>query len=128
MKVVIASGKGGTGKTTIAVNLATYIAKPNKQTVRLLDCDVEAPNAHIFIKPNYSKEYKVTVTHPQVNKEKCTACGKCVAACNYNVFAKVKNDILIFSDLVAYVKSIFTKIEKDQLFSKHIFNIRKKFC
>jgi MinD superfamily P-loop ATPase len=99
MKVVIASGKGGTGKTTIAVNLATYISKLNKQTVRLLDCDVEAPNAHLFINPNYSKEYKVTVTRPQVNKEKCTSCGKCVAVCNYNVFAKVKNEILTFPEL-----------------------------
>lgn len=53
MKVVVASGKGGTGKTTIAVSLATFVASLNKQNVRLLDCDVEAPNAHLFINTDY---------------------------------------------------------------------------
>lgn len=98
MKIVIASGKGGTGKTTIAVNLAIYIANTIKQTVNLLDCDVEAPNDHLFIKPHYFKEYPVTVTRPYINQERCTGCGKCVAICNYNVFAKVNNEILLFPE------------------------------
>ena len=120
MKVVIASGKGGTGKTTIAINLATYISSLNQQPVRLLDCDVEAPNAHLFIKPNYSHEYKVTVKRPFLNKKACTACGKCVSACNYNVFAKIKNDILVFPELCHSCGTCFHLCPKQALLAESV--------
>ena len=69
MKIACASGKGGTGKTTIATNLALSIAKV--QEVIYCDCDVEEPNGHIFLKPNISSQESVGVPVPQVDETKC---------------------------------------------------------
>jgi MinD superfamily P-loop ATPase len=98
MIITIASGKGGTGKTTVAVNLAYTLAHQG-ETVRLLDCDVEEPNDHLFVRPDFQTETDVTVMKPVWNADPCTACGKCVEACQYNAMALVKGKILIFQEL-----------------------------
>ena len=98
MIITVASGKGGTGKTTFAVNLA-YALSSTDNPVRLLDCDVEEPNDHLFVKPDFSEESDVTVLKPVWDEEKCTGCGKCAEACNYNAIAVVKGKALIFNEL-----------------------------
>ena len=98
MNITIASGKGGTGKTTFAVNLAYFLSETNKN-VRLLDGDVEEPNDHLFVPSEDMKEEAVTVLKPELHQDKCTGCGKCVKACTYNALALVKKKILIFNEL-----------------------------
>jgi len=103
MNISIASGKGGTGKTTLAVNLAYYLSKISQNKfsncITLLDCDVEEPNDHLFINPEKTLKTDVRVLRPKWISEKCTACGKCVGNCRYNAMALVKNKILIFNEL-----------------------------
>jgi len=96
--IAIASGKGGTGKTTIATNLA-YIAAGLGQKVQYLDCDVEEPNGHIFLKPQIEHNQKVTVAIPQVDLEKCTGCGKCGQICQYSAIVCIKEKALTFEQL-----------------------------
>jgi len=98
MVITVASGKGGTGKTTFAVNLA-YALADRGENVRLLDCDVEEPNDHLFVRPKFTEETPVTVPKPVWDPDKCTACGKCAEACNYNALAVVKDKLLIFNEL-----------------------------
>ena len=99
MKIAIASGKGGTGKTTIATNLA-YTVAASGQKVQYLDCDVEEPNGHIFLKPEITSERVVTVDVPQVNADKCTGCGQCGEICQYNAIIHIKdNTVLTFEQL-----------------------------
>ena len=93
--VAVASGKGGTGKTTVAVSLA--LAQRNH--VQLLDCDVEEPNADIFLKPEFEKAEPVSIPVPQIDKSKCDFCGKCAQVCAYNALAVIKNDVLVFTQL-----------------------------
>lgn len=97
MQIAIASGKGGTGKTTLATNLAFFLSQ--KEKVTLLDCDVEEPNAHIFIKPEWQEEYKAYVTIPEVDREKCTGCGICGEVCQFSAIAVVKEKVLTFPEL-----------------------------
>jgi len=96
--IAVASGKGGTGKTTIATNLAYYIAGLG-QPVQYLDCDVEEPNGHIFLKPNIEKTQDVTVDVPEVDLQKCNACGKCGEICQYGAIICVKENVLTFEQL-----------------------------
>jgi MinD superfamily P-loop ATPase len=96
--VAIASGKGGTGKTTIATNLA-YAASTLGRTVQYLDCDVEEPNGHIFLKPQINRSQDVTIDVPQVDIEKCTACGKCGEICQYGAIICIKEHVLTFEQL-----------------------------
>ena len=94
MIISVASGKGGTGKTTIATNLALSLAN-----VQLLDCDVEEPNAAIFIQPEIETSEIVSIPIPEIDQVKCNLCGKCVDVCAFNAIAKVKDKIMVFSDL-----------------------------
>ena len=95
MIISVASGKGGTGKTTIAVSLALSL----NNNVQFLDCDVEEPNAHIFLKPRITRTQSVNVLVPQVDEEKCTHCGKCAEVCSYNAIAVLKEKVLFFPEL-----------------------------
>lgn len=97
MQIAIASGKGGTGKTTIATSLALSMA--GQRTVRYVDCDVEAPNGHLFLLPVFSEKKDAVICIPQIRTEKCTACGKCVEICQYHALAKVGKNILVFPQL-----------------------------
>ncbi len=97
MQIAVASGKGGTGKTTIATSLALSLAKLAK--VRYFDCDVEAPNGHIFLKPVFDQISPAVILIPQIQPEKCTACGHCVEVCQFHALAKVGKTILVFPQL-----------------------------
>ncbi|MCP4372458.1 MAG: P-loop NTPase [Deltaproteobacteria bacterium] len=95
MIISIASGKGGTGKTTIATNLARSIGS----NVQLLDCDVEEPNAHLFINPYFEETETVFMPVPKVDEEKCTYCGKCGEICEFKAIAVVNENVLVFEEL-----------------------------
>ena len=94
MIISVASGKGGTGKTTVATNLALSIGK-----AQFIDCDVEEPNANIFLKAKLNEHEDVTVEIPEIDKEKCDYCGKCSEFCAYNALAVVPSDVLVFPEL-----------------------------
>lgn len=98
MKIAIASGKGGTGKTTVATNLA-YVASRNGQGVAYLDCDVEEPNGHIFLKPQISESKPIGNLVPQVNDAKCIHCGKCGEICQYSAIVCVGEKVLVYPEL-----------------------------
>lgn len=98
MKIVFASGKGGTGKTTVATNLALLISRAGKK-VQYVDCDVEEPNGHIFLKPAIEKTEAVTVAVPDVELNKCTGCGKCGELCQYSAIVSFKKNVITFEQL-----------------------------
>ncbi|MCK4659991.1 MAG: ATP-binding protein [Phycisphaerae bacterium] len=98
MKIAIASGKGGTGKTTVATNLA-YVASRNGRSVAYLDCDVEEPNGHIFLKPEITHREPVGMLIPRVDEEKCTLCGKCGDICQYSAIVCVGQKVLVYPEL-----------------------------
>jgi MinD superfamily P-loop ATPase len=98
MLIAIASGKGGTGKTTIATNLACSIARTDKE-VQYLDCDVEEPNGHIFLKPDIKETHKVTIGVPEVDNELCNGCGKCGQLCQYSAIICLKDKAITFEQL-----------------------------
>lgn len=100
MKIAVLSGKGGTGKTFISVNLAcaSESVQSSFQTV-YVDCDVEEPNGHLFLKPSNTEKRAVSVTVPEVDAEKCSACRKCVDFCKYNALAYVRDRLLIFNEV-----------------------------
>ena len=84
MKIAITSGKGGTGKTTVSTGLFHILTKYMKYNVQLLDCDVEEPDCHIFIKASETARFPVNISVPVIDPEKCTFCGKCKNACAFN--------------------------------------------
>jgi MinD superfamily P-loop ATPase len=97
MIISVASGKGGTGKTTVAVNLA--LALQAEKPVQFLDCDVEEPNAHFFLKPKISESQEVFMLIPEVNESRCNFCGRCAQVCAYHALAVLKDTVLVFSEL-----------------------------
>ncbi len=98
MRIVFASGKGGTGKTTIAVNFAYFLAA-SKKRVQYLDCDVEEPNGQIFLKPAISNRKPTKVMVPVIDQSKCTSCGECSSKCQFNALVTLPGNILIFPEL-----------------------------
>jgi MinD superfamily P-loop ATPase len=96
MILSIASGKGGTGKTTIAVNLALSLPKG---TAQLIDCDVEEPNSHLFLSPSIQKVTSVGISVPRIDESKCTYCGKCAKVCEYHAIAVIVKTVLVFDEL-----------------------------
>ena len=94
MIISVASGKGGTGKTTVALNLALTL-----QNVQLMDCDVEEPNLHLFLAPREGRTIPVTIPVPTVDEKKCTHCGKCAEVCQFNALAVIKDQVLIFPEI-----------------------------
>ena len=97
MIISVASGKGGTGKTTVAVNLALAVARESK--VQFFDCDAEAPNAHLFLKPQFDHREAVKAACPTVNGTLCTFCGRCAEVCAFNALAVLKDRVLVFPEL-----------------------------
>jgi MinD superfamily P-loop ATPase len=97
MVISVASGKGGTGKTLVATSWA--LALSDKDKVQLLDCDVEEPNAHIFLNLQVDQSQPVSIAVPKVDEAKCTYCGKCAEVCVYNAIAVVQTKVLIFAQL-----------------------------
>lgn len=95
MIISIASGKGGTGKTTIATNLALSV----ESDVQLLDCDVEEPNAHLFIRPTIEETRTITAPVPEVDEEKCSLCGKCGEICQFKAIVVIGKTVLPFHEL-----------------------------
>ena len=95
MIIAIASGKGGTGKTTVATNLAVALESP----VRLLDCDVEEPNAHIFLKPENEKRTTVTTMVPEVDLKRCNGCGVCDEICQFSAIVQMGKAVLTFPEM-----------------------------
>jgi MinD superfamily P-loop ATPase len=95
MIISVASGKGGTGKTTVATNLALSLDRE----VQLLDCDVEEPNAYLFIHPTIDRIETVTAPVPVVDKGKCTLCGKCAEICQFKAIIVIGQTVLPFPEL-----------------------------
>ncbi len=94
MIITVASGKGGTGKTTVAVNLALSIG-PEK----ILDCDVEEPNVHTLLHPTDIHTTEVTVPTPVVDQDKCTLCGKCAEFCQFNAIFVGKTKTMVYNEM-----------------------------
>jgi len=94
MIISIASGKGGTGKTTVALNLALSL-----QNVQLIDCDVEEPNLHLFLPFEERKRIPVCIPIPKVDEDLCSHCGKCAEVCQFNALAVIKDQVLVFPEL-----------------------------
>jgi MinD superfamily P-loop ATPase len=95
MILAVASGKGGTGKTTVSVNLAWMLGSD----VRLLDCDVEEPNAHLFLKGPMTKKEIVTIPVPQVDESLCDGCGECGKFCEYHAIVTFGTAPLVFPEM-----------------------------
>lgn len=94
MIISIASGKGGTGKTTVAVNLALSL-----ENVQLLDCDVEEPNAHILLNPQINEVKPVYILTPKVDENLCDYCGKCSEFCEFHAIVTIAKKIMVFPEL-----------------------------
>jgi len=94
MKIAIASGKGGTGKTTVTVNLALSLGD-----CTVLDCDVEEPDTNLYLKVPLKKLEDVYLLNPKIDKEKCELCGKCADFCRYNALARLPSEVLLFQGI-----------------------------
>ncbi len=111
MIITIASGKGGTGKTTVATNLAVSLS----DNVQLLDCDVEQPNAHLFIKPEITHSEKITTPVPEVDLDKCDSCGKCGEICQFSAITVLAEYVLTFPELCHSCKGCMMVCPKEAI-------------
>ncbi len=98
MILTVASGKGGTGKTTVSVNLAVLAAQ-TKPSVHFCDCDVEEPNAHLFLHPVLEGKKQITLPLPVVDQDLCSHCGKCAEICEFNAIISLPTRTIVFDDL-----------------------------
>ncbi|MGD8456161.1 MAG: ATP-binding protein [Anaerolineales bacterium] len=98
MKIAVASGKGGTGKTTVATSLALALAETGA-SISCLDCDVEAPNAHLFLQPDFNQRQNVDILIPEVDTDLCTGCGRCAEVCQFNAIVVLGERPLVFPQL-----------------------------
>lgn len=96
MIIAVASGKGGTGKTTVATSLALAISGSSPV---ILDCDVEAPNAHLFLKPQFDQRQQVSMLIPEVDESRCTGCGRCAEVCQFHAIVVLAGKVLVFPEL-----------------------------
>ena len=94
MQIAVLSGKGGTGKTFISVNLACVT-----ENAVYVDCDVEEPNGHLFFKPEITAKQPVSVSVPEWDESKCTFCRKCMDFCRYNALAMIKDNLYVFNEV-----------------------------
>ena len=111
MQIAVGSGKGGTGKTTISTSLVLSAGTD----VQYLDCDVEEPNGHIFLKPELTFGETITVTVPKLDESRCTACGKCRDICAYNAIAQFGKTVMIFTEMCHSCLGCFRVCEEDAL-------------
>ncbi len=116
MQIVVASGKGGTGKTTLATSLALCGAKENK--IHYLDCDVEEPNGHIFLAPKLDEPETVYLTIPELDENNCTSCGKCAEICRFNAIQQFGETVMIFPELCHSCMGCFLVCEDNGLAKK----------
>lgn len=114
MIISIASGKGGTGKTTVSTNLALSI----EREVQLLDCDVEEPNCHLFLNPIIKTKEPVIAPVPEIAFKKCTFCKKCMDICRFGAIAVLKKDVLIFENLCHSCGGCFEICPEDAVLEK----------
>lgn len=98
MRIAIASGKGGTGKTTVATNLAVVAAR-STGSVAYLDCDVEEPNGHIFLRPRIDGTLSIDKPVPVVDQKQCSHCGACARICRFGAIAALPKQTLIYPEL-----------------------------
>ncbi|MBU0982491.1 MAG: ATP-binding protein [candidate division Zixibacteria bacterium] len=98
MTIAVASGKGGTGKTTVATNLTVALAREGLD-VAYVDCDVEEPNGHIFLQPTVDREEEARVAIPSIDPDICTGCGECSDFCQYNALAVLGPSVMLFPEL-----------------------------
>jgi MinD superfamily P-loop ATPase len=96
IRIVVASGKGGTGKTTVATSLALAL---DTSSILFLDCDVEAPNAHLFLRPAFEWRQEVGILLPEVDETRCTFCGRCAEVCQFHAIAVIGQNTLVFPEL-----------------------------
>lgn len=99
MLIAVASGKGGTGKTLLATGLADVLSEDEDSHVLLVDCDVDEPNAHLFLKPEIERVAEVHHLVPQVDAERCTLCGRCAHVCAFNAIAVVPSKVIVFAEM-----------------------------
>lgn len=111
MLISVASGKGGTGKTTVATNLASALGR----RAMLLDCDVEEPNAHLFLNPQVDTEETLRMVVPEVDMEKCTLCRKCAEICRFRAIAVAGKSVVIFPELCHSCGGCFEVCPEDAL-------------
>lgn len=98
MRIAIASGKGGTGKTTVATNLA-YVAARSGHSVAYLDCDVEEPNGHLFLRPHIEESRTIDKLIPVVDLDRCDHCGACSKICRFGAVASLPRHTLVYPEL-----------------------------